>query len=111
MAATQWASGSCNYRPTVALTKVLTSATLGVGAQDPGFFTTISSNSNGNPIIWALSRPPNTQAAPITLFALNPDGGTKKKPAIKQLFKATAGAWPLAADGLRFRQRVLQDCG
>jgi hypothetical protein len=41
-----------------------------------------------------LSRPPNSQAAPITLFALNPDAGSKKQPAIKQLFKATAGAWP-----------------
>ncbi|MGA9389188.1 MAG: hypothetical protein WBV69_01960 [Candidatus Sulfotelmatobacter sp.] len=80
--------------PIVALTKVLTSATLGVGAQDPGFFTTISSNGNGNPIIWALSRPPNTQAAPITLFALNPDAGTKTQPATKVLFQATAGAWP-----------------
>jgi hypothetical protein len=78
----------------VALTKVLTSATLGAGAQDPGFFTTISSNGTANPIIWALSRPPNSQAAPITLFALNPDAGSEKKPAIRQLFKATAGAWP-----------------
>src|SRR5271163_1369547 len=57
--------------PKVALTEVATSASMGSSAQDPGFFTTISSNGNANTIIWALSRPPNTPQAPIHLFAFN----------------------------------------
>jgi hypothetical protein len=62
-----------------------------VGGQDPGFFTSISSNGNANPIIWALARPAYTKAAPLRLLALNPDAG---KVPIKQLFAVTAGAWP-----------------
>jgi len=76
--------------PKVALKKVTVSPSLGGSPQDPGFFTTISSNGNSNPVIWALSRPPNTSKAPITLFAFDPDSG---KP-MKQLFKAQAGNWP-----------------
>jgi hypothetical protein len=76
--------------PKVALTKVTTSPALG-GAQDPGFFTTVSSNGTSNPIIWALSRPPNSAKVPIYLFAFDPDsGGTT----MTQLFKAQAGSWP-----------------
>ena len=78
--------------PTAALTQVGASPFIG-GAQDPGFFTTISSNGTANPIIWALSRPSNTRVAPLSLIAFNPDAG-KKKSNIKQLFKATAGDWP-----------------
>jgi len=77
--------------PKAHLTKVTTSPSVGGSPQDPGFFTTISSNGTSNPIIWALSRPPNTAKAPIYLFAFNPDsGGTT----MTQLFKAQAGAWP-----------------
>jgi hypothetical protein len=72
------------------LTKVATSAPLG-GAQDPGFFTTISSNGNANPIIWALPHPQNTKAAPIYLFAFDPESGGST---LKQLFSGNAGAWP-----------------
>lgn len=76
--------------PKVALTKVIVSLGIG-GGQDPGFFTTISSNGNASPIIWALARPPNSGKPLIHLFAFDPDsGGTT----MKQLFKATAGAWP-----------------
>ena len=75
--------------PKVALIKVATSPSLG-GGQDPGFFTTISSNGNANPIIWAISRPPYTKAAPISLFAFDPDSGST----MTQLFAGTAGAWP-----------------
>ena len=75
--------------PTAALTRVTVSQSTG-GTLDPGFFTTVSSNGNANPIIWALSRPQKSTQA-ITLFAFNPDaGGSKMKP----LFKGTAGAWP-----------------
>jgi len=72
-----------------ALIRVATSPSIG-GAQNPGFFTTISSNGNANPIIWAISHPPNTKAAPIYLFAFDPESGTT----MKELFKGTAGAWP-----------------
>ncbi len=78
--------------PQVALKQVSASGYIG-GQQDPGFFTTISSNGNANAIIWALSRPQNTTKAPLSLFAFNPDGG-KKKTAMKQLFRKKAGAWP-----------------
>jgi hypothetical protein len=69
--------------------RVATSPSIG-GAQNPGFFTTISSHGNANPIIWAISHPPNTKAAPISLFAFDPESGTT----MKELFKGTAGAWP-----------------
>src|ERR1035437_6279431 len=75
--------------PTVALIKVATSPSIG-GAQDPGFFTTISSNGNAQPIIWAISHPSNTTSAPISLFAFDPDSGST----MIQLFAGTAGAWP-----------------
>ncbi len=77
--------------PTVALTRVTVSPAIGGGpTQDPGFFTTISSNGNSNPIIWALSRPPNSTMA-ISLFAFDPESGGSK---MKKLFSAPAGAWP-----------------
>jgi hypothetical protein len=78
--------------PNVALTPVAESGAI-IGQQDPGFFTTISSNGTASPIIWALSRPENTTKAPLYLYAFNPDGG-KKHQTLKQLFKAKAGAWP-----------------
>ncbi len=76
--------------PTVKLTKVAQVA-IGAGVQDPGFFTTISSNGKSTPIVWALSRPQNSNQAPLYLYAFNPQvgGGT-----LKQLFQATAGTWP-----------------
>jgi hypothetical protein len=75
--------------PKVALKNVSTSPSNG-GEQDPGFFTTISSNGTANPIIWALSRPPYKS---IYLYAFNPDSG-KKGTTITQLFEASAGTWP-----------------
>ena len=77
--------------PSVALKRVGVSPGLGITVQDPGFFTTISSNGTANPIIWAIARPTNTTKAPINLLAFNPDTG---KVGMKQLFKKTAGAWP-----------------
>ncbi len=78
--------------PKVKLAQVETSAEIG-GEQDPGFFTTISSNGNASPIIWAVARPTNTKKAPISLVAFNPDAG-KKQQTIRRLFTAKAGAWP-----------------
>jgi hypothetical protein len=72
------------------LTNVTSSRSIG-GGQNPGFFTTISSNGNSNPIIWALSHPVSHSNATINLFAFNPDsGGTT----MTQLFKGSAGSWP-----------------
>jgi hypothetical protein len=76
--------------PTLALTQVSSSANLG-GQQDPGFFTTISSNGNASPIIWAVSRPQNTGTGTLHLVAFNPDSG---KTTMKHLFTTTAGMWP-----------------
>jgi hypothetical protein len=39
-----------------------------------GFFTAVSSNGTGNPIIWAVSHPASgTTGAPIYLYAFNPE--------------------------------------
>jgi hypothetical protein len=63
------------------------------GGQLPGFFTSISSSGSTNPIIWALSRPPNSSAtSPIFLYAFNPESLTGTTMA--QLFKGKAGNWP-----------------
>lgn len=74
--------------PTTSLVLVATSASIG-GGQDPGFFTSISSNGTSNPIIWALSRPTSTDLS-IYLYAFNPDSGTT----MKTLFRGAAGTWP-----------------
>jgi hypothetical protein len=76
--------------PATALTQVSISTTLGNSVQDPGFFTTVSSNGTANPIIWALARPSASNPG-ITLFAFNPDSGGSK---LTPLFSARAGAWP-----------------
>jgi hypothetical protein len=60
--------------------------------QDPGFFTSVSSNGKASPIIWAVSRPTtNNNGAPISLFAFYPDSGGST---MKKLFEAPAGNWP-----------------
>lgn len=77
--------------PQVTLTNLTNSPGLNNG-QDPGFFTSISSNGTASPIIWALSRPTTSNnGAPISLYAFNPEsgGGT-----MTTLFQATAGGWP-----------------
>lgn len=62
------------------------------GGQDPGFFTSISSNGTTSPIIWAISRPPNiSKKYPISLYAFNPEVSTSTMP---HIFKAVAGNWP-----------------
>jgi len=67
------------------------SGTVSSGVQDPGFFTSVSSNGNANPIIWALSRPVSSSQPAIGLYAFNPDaGGSKMTP----LYKSHAGTWP-----------------
>jgi hypothetical protein len=79
--------------PKASLTLLGNTPSVGASAQDPGFFTTVSSNGTANPIIWALSRPLGTGKAPFHLVAYNPDAG-KKQHTIKQLFRVNAGDWP-----------------
>lgn len=57
--------------------------------QDGGFFTSVSSNGTqaGTGIIWAVSRPTNSNPANVTLYALSAANGST-------LFSATAGTWP-----------------
>ena len=77
--------------PSPSLTKVSSSTSITIGPQNPGFFTSVSSNGTANPIIWALSHPPNANPAPITLYAFDPEqGGSSLKP----IFKVSAGNWP-----------------
>jgi hypothetical protein len=59
--------------------------------QDPGFFTSVSSNGNANPIIWALSRPISSTQPKLALYAFNPEAGGST---MSQLFKGIAGSWP-----------------
>jgi len=59
--------------------------------QDPGFFTSVSSNGTASPIIWALARPTSLTPPTMLLYAFNPESGGKT---MTQLFKAAAGSWP-----------------
>jgi hypothetical protein len=76
--------------PAAALTLVAESSTI-AGTQSPGFFTSISSNGTGNPIIWALSRPQNASKSPIYLFAFDPESGGST---LRPVFAGAAGNWP-----------------
>jgi hypothetical protein len=75
--------------PRPSLSKVATAATFGNG-QDPGVFTSVSSNGASNTIVWALSRPLSASKPDIYLYAFNPDSGSS----MPDLFKTVAGAWP-----------------
>jgi hypothetical protein len=76
--------------PTVKMVNESTSPGIG-GGQDPGFFTSVSSDDSKDGIIWAVSRPTNPSPANVSLFAFSakPSGST-----IPLLFQATAGTWP-----------------
>lgn len=73
--------------PSPTLTNVGTSNWI-LSGQDPGFFTTISSNGIASPIVWALSR---EHVQSIYLYAFDPHA--QKKGIITQLFQGTAGTW------------------
>jgi hypothetical protein len=74
--------------PSPKLTAVAGSAAMN-SVQDPGLFTSISSNGNANPIIWAISRPGANKT--IYLHAFNPESGSGT---MSQLFVHAAGSWP-----------------
>jgi hypothetical protein len=72
----------------VHLQKGATSGVVAGGAQDPGFFTSVSTNGTtaNSAVIWAVGRPVNSSPANVTLYAFNIAG--------KQLFSGVAGTWP-----------------
>jgi hypothetical protein len=74
--------------PKVTLTRVAQSNAIVTG-QNGGFFTSVSSNGNANPLIWALSRPISSTTNSV-LHAFNPEsaGG------MIQIFRYVAGPWP-----------------
>jgi hypothetical protein len=81
--------------PTLALEAT---ATISSGQdQDPGFFTSVSSDGTtaGSAIIWAVSRPTGVGADPTAVnlfaFAAPPTSGSTT---LTQLFSAPAGSWP-----------------
>src|SRR5580698_9202736 len=63
--------------PAPALKPVSSSRALAGSVQDPGFFTSISSNGTASPIIWALSRPVSP-GADLGIYAFNPESGGNK---------------------------------
>jgi PQQ enzyme repeat len=71
-------------------------ATISSG-QDPGFFTSVSSNGSvaGSAIIWAVGRPSGAGSDPkavnLFAFAATPSSGSTT---LTQLFSAKAGSWP-----------------
>jgi hypothetical protein len=74
--------------PTTTLVKESTTPALATG-QDPGFFTSVSSNGRlaGTTIVWAVSRPTNISPANVSLYAFDASNGT-------QIFTSPAGTWP-----------------
>src|ERR1700733_5159743 len=75
--------------PPPALTRIAQSTPI-VASQDGGLFTSVSSNGNSNPIIWALSRPISASSNNIVLHAYNPEMGST----MTQIFRSNAGPWP-----------------
>jgi len=76
--------------PSVTLSRISNSSTL-PGEQNPGFFTSVSSNGNTTPVIWAVTHPNQSSPYTIRLYAFDPEapGST-----LKQIFSAPAGTWP-----------------
>jgi len=72
--------------PVVTLVQEST-ASLNTG-QDPGFFTSVSSNGTqaGTALIWAVSRPLDLSPATVNLFAFDASNGSL-------VFSAPAGTW------------------
>jgi hypothetical protein len=81
-----------NTSQTPALSLEAASSALAVTPQDPGFFTTISSNwtKPNTAIIWAIGRPTGPDNH-ITLYAFN---GTKSGRTMPLLWSGNAGFWP-----------------
>jgi hypothetical protein len=73
--------------PKLRLTLLATSGSIANG-QDPGSFTTVSSNGTTaeSAVLWTVGRPTNTSPASVNLYAFSESG--------QQLFSGVAGTWP-----------------
>jgi hypothetical protein len=87
----QWTVNTAN---TPALTLEATAPV--TSGQDPGFFTSISSNgtTKNTAIVWAVGRP---LSSTDTLVLLQAFDGTASGGALKALWSANAGSWPNTA--------------
>ena len=74
--------------PNAALANPVSTQSLATG-QDGGFFTSVSSNGTtaGSAVVWAVSRPVDTDPATVSLYAFDPMSGAL-------LYVAPAGTWP-----------------
>jgi hypothetical protein len=65
--------------------------------QDPGFFTTISSNGTqaGSHVIWAIGRPTNGNTWAVTLNAFDPSNNAAQ---LYQSPSTAAGTWPFGGN-------------
>jgi hypothetical protein len=75
--------------PSAPATLVQQTSTPIVTGQDPGFFTSVSSNGTaaGSAVIWAVARPTDSDPADVTLYAVDPGTGNV-------IYSAVAGTWP-----------------
>jgi hypothetical protein len=76
-----------------ALVKESRSPELPASVQDPGFFTSISSNGTSNAIIWAVGRPTTLSPATVKLYAFGPQAAAATGRA-GWLFSHDEGTWP-----------------
>jgi hypothetical protein len=78
--------------PSVSLVKDSASPELIASVQNPGFFTSVSSNGTNNMIVWAVGHPIDSDPAEVTLYAFDPRAAAKGGSG--WLFVAPAGTWP-----------------
>ena len=85
----QWTVNTAN---TPALSLEASAPAMPASAQDPGFFTSISSNGTmaNTAIVWAINRPVGNNDV-LTLYAFD---ATASGGALKQLWSDAAGTWP-----------------
>lgn len=74
--------------PSPSLSLAESSPGIVTGPQNPGFFTSISSNGKSKFIVWALSHPTTASGSPIYLYAFDPEDE------MEILFQGQAGQWP-----------------
>ena len=70
---------------------------LPIRLQDAGSFTTVSSNGDDDPVIWAIAGPVDTSPANLTLYAFAPPASTLSTSNLTQLYAGVAGTWPNSA--------------
>ncbi len=78
--------------PSVTLVNESASPALPQSVQDPGFFTSVSSNRTSNAVVWAVGRPVDSNPADVILYAFDPQAAAGGNNA--WLFSGVAGTWP-----------------